>query len=164
MKILKRINYSLYNIQKVVVVILFLALLGISALQIILRLVFHSGIPNAETMMRYLVMWVAFLGASLAAYKGRHINLDVVSRSLKKINKNLVKLIVSIASFLILAFLLKASVEFILNEMPDSPAVFFVPVWVLETIIPLMFFFMTLVYLQGIIDSIGAMIREKKKK
>jgi TRAP-type C4-dicarboxylate transport system permease small subunit len=161
LKFLKIVNYSLYKVQKVVVVVLFLALLGLSATQVILRLAFHTGVPNADTMMRYLVMWVAFLGASLATYKGRHINLDVVSRSLKKLNKNLVKFLVSLVSFVILSFLLKASVEFIMNEMPDSQMVFFVPVWLLETIIPLMFFFMSLVYLQGAIDSMAAMVRPK---
>jgi TRAP-type C4-dicarboxylate transport system permease small subunit len=146
------------------VVALFLALLALSACQVLLRLIFHSGIPNAESMMRYLVMWVAFLGAALASYKGRHINLDVISRSLKQINKNLVKLIISVVSFVILVLLLKAGVEFIINEMSDSVYLFFIPVWILETIIPLMFFLMSMVNLQGIFDAAGAMIKEKKAK
>ncbi|MGD0566215.1 MAG: TRAP transporter small permease [Candidatus Goldiibacteriota bacterium] len=164
MKFLRRLNYSLYQAQKVAVVVFFLALLALSALQVILRLLFHSGIPNAETLMQYLVMWVAFLGASLAAYKGRHINLDVVSRSLKKLNKNLVKLIVGFVSTVILIFLLKASIEFVLNEMSDSQAVFFVPVWMLESIIPIMFLFMLLVYLQNFICAAAVMMKERKKK
>lgn len=164
MKFLKRLNYSLYVLTKNTVVVLFLILLFLSAAQVILRLVFHGGVPNAELMMRYLVMWVAFLGASLAAYKGRHISLDVVSRSINKANKNLVKLIVSVVSFGILAFFFKASICFIMNEMSDSQAVFFVPVWLLETIIPIMFLIMSLVYLQGIADSIALMVKKKEHK
>lgn len=164
MKFLRRLNYGLYRAQKVVVVVFFLALLALSALQVILRIMFHSGIPNAEMLMQYLVMWVAFLGASLAAYKGRHISLDVVSRSLRKLNKNLIKMIVGFVSTVILAFLLKASIEFVLNEMSDSQAIFFIPVWMLETIIPIMFFLMLLVYLQNFISGAATMIRERKKK
>jgi TRAP-type C4-dicarboxylate transport system permease small subunit len=148
----------------VAVVVFFLALLAISALQVILRLLFHTGIPNAETLMRYMVMWVAFIGASLAAYKGRHISLDIVSRSLRKNHKNLIKLIVGFVSMVILAFLLKASIEFIINEMSDSQVVFFAPIWTLESIIPIMFFFMLLVYIQTFFMAAGAMIKEKKGK
>jgi TRAP-type C4-dicarboxylate transport system permease small subunit len=113
--------------------------------------------------MRYLVLWVAFLGACLATYKGRHINLDVVSKALRKLNKNLVVLLVSAASFVILAFLFKASIDFILSEIPASQNIFFVPVWILETVIPITFLFMTLVYLQSLISSAAAMIKGGKK-
>jgi TRAP-type C4-dicarboxylate transport system permease small subunit len=163
LKLLKIINYSLYRFIKVLVVVLFLTLLALSASQIVLRLVFHSGISNAEGMMRYLVLWVAFLGACLASYKGRHINLDVVSKTLKKYNKHLVVLLISAASFVILGFLFKASVDFIISEMPNSQNIFFVPIWLLETVIPFTFLFMTLVYLQSLISSAAAMIKGGKK-
>lgn len=163
MKILKIINYNLYRVIKVAVVALFLVLLTLSAAQVILRLIFHSGISNAEGMMRYLVLWVAFLGACLATYKGRHINLDVVSKIIRKYNKNLTVLLISIASFVILSFLTKASVDFIISEMPGSQNIFFVPIWFLETVIPFTFFFMTLVNLQGILTSATAMIKGGKK-
>jgi TRAP-type C4-dicarboxylate transport system permease small subunit len=164
LKFLRRLNYTIYRIQKITVVVFFLALLSISALQVVLRLMFHTGIPDAETLMRYMVMWVAFLGASLGAYKGRHISLDIVSRSLKKNHKNLIKLIVGIVSVAILAFLLKASIEFIINEMSDSQYVFFAPIWTMESIIPIMFFCILLVYLQSFIQAAAALIKERKKK
>ncbi len=163
LKLLKIINYSIYRVIKIAVVVLFLILLGLSAVQVLLRLLFHSGISNAEGMMRYLVLWVAFLGACLATYKGRHINLDVVSKMLRKYNKHLVTLLISLASFVILGFLFKASVDFILSEIPASQNVFFVPVWILETVIPFTFLFMTLVYLQNLITSAVAMAKGGKK-
>lgn len=138
-------------------------LLILSAAQIVLRLIFHSGISNAEGMMRYLVLWVAFLGACLASYKGRHISLDVVSKALKKLNKNLIVFIISLVSFVILSFLFKASVDFIISEISGSQSIFFVPIWVLETVIPFTFFFMALVYLQAIIVSAKGMIKGTKK-
>lgn len=163
MKLLKIINYSIYRVIKTAVVVLFLVLLALSATQVLLRLIFHSGISNAEGMMRYLVLWVAFLGACLATYKGRHINLDVVSKSLRKLNNNLIVLLISAASFVVLAFLFKASIDFILSEFPNNQYIFFIPVWVLETVIPFTFLFMTLVYLQGIIAAAAAMIKGGKK-
>ena len=66
-------------------------------------------------------------------------------------------------STVILIFLFKASIEFVLNEMSDSQAVFFVPVWMLEAIIPVMFLLMLLVYLQNFLCAAAVMIRERKK-
>jgi TRAP-type C4-dicarboxylate transport system permease small subunit len=163
LKFIKRLNYYIYNGVKWLVVIIFLGLLTLSAVQVVLRLFFKSGIANAETLMRYLVLWVAFLGASLATYKGRHINLDVISKILRKKNKNLVRLLVSLVSFATLCVLFKAGVAFILNEIPDSPRVFFMPFFVLESIIPATFFIMALIYLQGALESIALMVKERKK-
>ncbi|MCE5299319.1 MAG: TRAP transporter small permease [Spirochaetia bacterium] len=162
LKLLKRVNLFLYNAQKSLVTVLFLALLGISALQLVLRLFFKSGIVNAETLTRYLVMWVAFLGGSLATYKWRHINLDVVSRSFKKLNKNLFNFIICVCACVILGVFCKASVDFIMMEMGESSKLFFIPVWVLESIIPIMFFCMFLVYLQGTLDSAAKLFGRKK--
>lgn len=163
MKFLKRANYYIYTVVKWAVVIIFLGLLTLSSVQLIMRLVFKSGIANAETLTRYLVLWVAFLGACLATYKSRHINLDVVSKILRKKNKNLTKLLVSTASFATLAVLLKSGIEFIMNEMPDSSMVFFMPTWLLESVIPLTFLIMALIYLQGAVESVAAMVKERKK-
>jgi len=157
------VNYYIYNVVKWLVVIIFLSLLTLSSVQVILRLFFKSGIANAETLMRYLVLWVAFLGACLATYKGRHINLDVISKILRKKNKNLTKLLVSTVSFAVIVVLLKSAVEFIMNEMPNGVMVFFVPGWLLESVIPLMFLIMALIYLQGAFESAILMIKERKK-
>ena len=163
MKFLKRANYYIYTGVKWAVVAIFLGLLTLSSVQVILRIFFKGGIANAETLMRYLVLWVAFLGACLATYKGRHINLDVISKILRKKNKNLTKLLVSIVSFATLAVLLKSGIEFIINEIQGTDMVFFVPGWVLESVIPLTFLIMALIYLQGAVESAVAMARERKK-
>ena len=163
MKFLRSLNYNVYRILKAVVVTLFILLLAFSALQVILRLVFKTGIPNAESLSRYLVLWVSFLGASLAAFKHRHINLDILSKYLKKINPGLVGVIISTAATVILGFLSWAGVVFIMNEMPDSQKIFFVPVWVMETVIPLTFIVMMFIYFQRIFDSVKIMRKAVKK-
>ncbi len=159
LKIFRRLNYILYNFQKWLVIAVFAALLGMSFLQVILRLFFHTGISNAELFTRYMVLWVAFLGAALATYKGRHINLDVISKQLKKFNENLVNLLVNFVSFVICGVLLWAAIIFIGNQMSETETILFMPVWVLELIIPWTFFFMALIFLQRFFDSFG---RRKK--
>lgn len=165
MKAIRWFNYRLYKFHKIAVVSIFLFMLGLSALQVILRLFFHGGIQNAETLLRYLVLWVAFLGASLATFKKRHINLEVVSKAIKASNKHLVELIISIISFITAAALCYSGVVFIINEFTDAATpVFHIPVWLLESIIPLTFFAMALIFLQDAISSASALMKKGAKK
>ncbi|MCX7697834.1 MAG: TRAP transporter small permease [Candidatus Goldbacteria bacterium] len=154
MNFLKRLNYKLYKFQRFFVVILFFLLLIIAFLQVFLRLFFRGGIESADSIIRYLVLWIGFLGASLATYKNRHINIDVASQFFKKLNKRLVSLIVFTISFAISILFLVAAVIFIINEFGSSNKITFIPVWIFELVLPLSFLFITLTFLQKFIESI----------
>jgi TRAP-type C4-dicarboxylate transport system permease small subunit len=47
--------------------------------QILARNFFHTGIPAADILSRYLVLYVTFFGAALATRSHRHIRLDIVA-------------------------------------------------------------------------------------
>ncbi len=44
-----------------------------------LRNLFDSGIPHADILSRYLVLYVTFFGAALAIEEHRHIRIDVLA-------------------------------------------------------------------------------------
>ncbi|BAZ94490.1 hypothetical protein TspCOW1_05440 [Thiohalobacter sp. COW1] len=46
--------------------------------QIIARNLFDTGLPAADSLTRYLVLYITFFGAALAADGDRHIKIDVV--------------------------------------------------------------------------------------
>lgn len=56
-----------------------LLLLSLVFGQILARNFFHSSIPSADILSRYLVLYVAFFGAALAVRGHRHIRLDIVA-------------------------------------------------------------------------------------
>jgi TRAP-type C4-dicarboxylate transport system permease small subunit len=58
-----------------------LSMVVLSALQILLRNVFGAGVLWIDPLLRYLTLWIGFLGAALAAAEGRHIQIDVLSRA-----------------------------------------------------------------------------------
>ena len=51
-------------------------------LQIFLRNVFTTGLAWGDLVLRNLVLWIGFIGATLATREGKHINIDILSRSL----------------------------------------------------------------------------------
>lgn len=54
-----------------------LLLLLLALLQIVARNLFDAGFAVAETLSRYLVLYVLFFGAALAIERDRHIRIDV---------------------------------------------------------------------------------------
>lgn len=56
-----------------------LLLLALVFGQVLARNFFGTGIPNADILSRYMVLYVAFFGAVLAIERHRHIRIDVVA-------------------------------------------------------------------------------------
>ncbi|MFP4467128.1 MAG: TRAP transporter small permease [Candidatus Goldiibacteriota bacterium] len=168
MKFLRKLNYRLYKIQKVFVVAVFAAMLLLALAQVVLRIFFRSGIEGADTMTRYLVLWVGFLGASLATYKHRHINIDIFGQFMRGAKKKAVKIIVNAAAFTAAFFLAWASFTYVRYEMYDTTTVFGIPIWVMVTVLPISFSFMSLKFLQefleGIIQKKGKSAEKSDKK
>ena len=153
MRFLRRINYYLYRFQKVFIVLLFAALLLLAFSQVVLRLLFRGGIESADSIIRYLVLWIGFLGASLATYKNRHINIDLATQLFKNINRRVVTAFVSFAALVITGFLFKASLTYILYVASDDKIIF-IPKNALESVLPLTFLFMGLRFLQNFLESL----------
>lgn len=56
-----------------------LLLLALVFGQVLARNFFDTGIPNADILSRYMVLYVAFFGAALAVDRHKHIRIDVVA-------------------------------------------------------------------------------------
>jgi TRAP-type C4-dicarboxylate transport system permease small subunit len=113
-------------------------------LQIVLRNFFGTGLNWADSLLRNLVLWIGFIGATLATKEGKHINIDVVSRWLPSLGKNIVTLIIHLFSFCIGCLLTYAALKFIKNEVQMERMTFLnIPAWIPEMILPMTFGLMT---------------------
>ncbi|MBN2091876.1 TRAP transporter small permease subunit [candidate division KSB1 bacterium] len=92
---------------------------------------------SSETLLRHLVLWVGFLGATLATREGRHINIDVLSRFLKGRAKNICQIITNFFSMFITAILTFAAYQVIKDskEFGETIIIFMeIPTWILQLI------------------------------
>lgn len=142
-----RLNNLLIKAEKGFMTLLFFALLAVSALQIILRNLFESGLMWGDDFIQVSVLWIGFVGATFAARKGRHINIDVISRFLpRKLSKVLYRLVYFMTANLC-AVAAYFCWQFVQLEMEDSVMAFLnVPVWATEIIIPIAFAVIALRY------------------
>ena len=125
---------------------LFLSLMILVAFwQIVLRNLFATGLPWGDTLVRYLVLWVGFIGAALAAREGKHIQIDVALQWVPGVGSILIQFITNLFSAFICGVLAVAAYRFIQNEMlMGDISALGCPVWVMQLIIPITFALMTL--------------------
>jgi TRAP-type C4-dicarboxylate transport system permease small subunit len=145
MHIWDRLEEKISQVEKVFITVLLTMMILMAFLQIVLRNFFDTGISWGDSLVRYLVVWVGFIGAAIATREGKHINIDVVSRWLTGPGNYYIQLISHSFSAVICGLLTLAAVKFIRFEAQMGSTAFFdLPVWVPQIIIPVTFGLMTL--------------------
>ena len=123
--------------------------------QIVLRNFFATGIDWGDALVRYLVIWVAFIGAAIATKEGKHIKIDILSRWITEAGSIWIQTISHLFSTIICGLLTLAAITFIGFEIEMGSAAFFkFPAWIPELIIPITFELMTLRFAFHFLDAI----------
>ena len=152
-KTLFKAERMLAHTESTILVFSIITMILMGALQVVLRNIFNTGIEWADMFVRSLVLWTGFIGASLATRRGHHINIDVMSKLItsEKITR-IRKRIVDIISLVLVFFLLKASIEFLIAERENEMKAFLgIPTWIIFLIVPIAF---SIMFLRLIIISV----------
>jgi len=78
-----RLRHALTYMESFMAGASLLLLLSLVFGQVLARNFFDTGIPNADILSRYMVLYVAFFGAALAVDSNKHIRIDVVAACMK---------------------------------------------------------------------------------
>jgi TRAP-type C4-dicarboxylate transport system permease small subunit len=147
MHIWDRLDETISRVEAILITILLTVMILMAFSQILLRNFFNTGISWGDSLVRYLVVWVGFIGAAIATREDKHINIDVISRWLAGPESDYVRLISHFFSTVVCGLLTLAAVKFIHFEAQMGDTVFFnLPVWIPQIVIPVTFGVMTLRY------------------
>jgi TRAP-type C4-dicarboxylate transport system permease small subunit len=151
MKALKWIDKGLVRLE-VWVIIFFLSLMVIFTFtQVCLRGLYTHGhvqwanammgrIDWSEPLVRLLVLWLTFLGASLITGESKHIKIDLFSTLLPKKWHPVREFILSIVCVIISAIMLFVCAGYVKIEMQFGGTLFLsLPSWIGELILPVGF-------------------------
>jgi C4-dicarboxylate transporter, DctQ subunit len=140
----ERLDQILGRIEQSILITFLSGMILIAFLQILLRNFFSTGLDWGDMLLRNLVLWVGFLGATLATREGKHINIDLIAHRLSAPGKNAVALVIHLFSFVICLLLTYAALKFIKNEAQmGNFTLLRIPAWIPETILPGTFGLMT---------------------
>jgi TRAP-type C4-dicarboxylate transport system permease small subunit len=94
----------------------------------------------SETLVRLLVLWLAFLGASLLSRENKHIKIDLFAAVLPRRWLPLREFFLSAAAVVISAIMLKVCIGYVSLEKTFGGTLFLgVPGWIGQLIMPLGF-------------------------
>jgi TRAP-type C4-dicarboxylate transport system permease small subunit len=155
MKWTKALNDRISRIESVLLVAIVLFMITLSFLQVVLRNFFSGGITWADVCLRNLVLWVGFIGASLATKENRHITVDVVTKFVSPLFREIADLLASAVSVIIGFIFIYASARFVISEYEAETIAFLgIPFWVVQTIIPFGFSMITFRFVLKVIEDI----------
>ena len=133
-------------------IVLFLWLMVIFAfMQVLLRGLYPHGhfqwanslmglMDWSEPMVRLLVLWLTFLGASLITGENKHIKIDLFSTFLPQKWQIVRELVLSLACVIVTSIMLRVSISYIQLEMEFGGNTFLgLPSWIGQLILPIGF-------------------------
>ena len=148
MKILRLIDKALARFEGWLIITLLWLMVTFTFVQVFLRgLYTHAHLQWANALMGYLdwsdpfvrllLLWLAFLGASLITGENKHIKIDLFSTLLPPKLERVRDLLLSVACMVISAFMVKACIDYIRMEMEFGGSMFLnLPDWAGQIILP----------------------------
>ncbi len=157
---IRKLNDWIGKIEGYLLTFILVFMIGVAFLQVILRNFFHTGITWGDVVVRHLVLWVGFIGASVATKEDSHLSMDLVSRFLPPWLKRPTAMFVHGASSLVCACLTVASYKFVMGEKEaGSMLVLGIPNYWAIVIIPIGFLLMSLRFALRIITDIEVLVK-----
>ena len=136
-KTLILLDKSLALFENSLIIILLSVMVIMAFFQVIMRLLFSAGILWGDIFLRHLVLWVGFLGASLATREGKHIKIDILSRIVPPRMKTPMMVVVNLISAGVCFLLTRAAVVFVQLDYSDNTILFAnIPAWIFQAVIP----------------------------
>lgn len=160
--LLYRLDHWLARLENAALVVLLSSLLGLGLLQIALRNFWASGLFWAEELLQHLVLWLGFLGASLATRAQSHLRIDVLSHLLPVRLHPWVALGTNLAALVVCGLLAHAAWTLVRVEYAAGTTLTFgVAAWVAQSIMPAGLCLMALRFALHTYEAFGRLTRQE---
>ena len=156
------LDHCLASLERALVVLLLTGLLGLGLLQVIERNLLASGIFWADELLQHMVLWLGFLGASLATREHRHLSIDVLTHFLPTRWQFWLGLLVNAAALGLCVLLVQAVWGLVRSEyIAGTMLTFGVPTWLAQSIVPLGFGAITLRFALLLLETLLRLVQHK---
>jgi len=143
-----KLLHFVHKIEDWLLILITASIVIFSALQILLRNLFESGITWISPLLGVMVFWVGMLGALVATRDKSHIKINILSVYLSDKQKVVAQVIVNLFSAVVCCVLAYYALEFVKLDLESKVRAFAnVPVWIAEVIMPITFSIMAMRFL-----------------
>jgi len=155
MILLKQIDQAIARLETGLITVIFSVMILLSFGQVILRNFFNESILWGDIFLRQMVLWVGFIGASLAARDQRHIAVDFLPNILPSSWRKPIQTLTKVCAAVISIFLARAAWGFVAYEREaGSILILNYPVWIFQTVLPYSFGLLTIRFILSAIEDV----------
>jgi TRAP-type C4-dicarboxylate transport system permease small subunit len=105
--------------------------------QVIARNFFDTGLFWGDSLVRVLVLWITFIGATIASRNDEHIRIDLLARFVSNKSSVWLERFRSLFTAFIAGVFAWYSFEFVMLDYQDGTIAFAsVPAWLCESVMP----------------------------
>lgn len=131
MKTLKRAEELFVTLNSMVVGVLFFTMFLLVFGNVITRYVFNFSLNWSEELSRYLMVWMAYLGAGLALRAGSHVAIEIFQDLVPKPVRRAVRAFVGLVMLVFMGFLFVLGCQYVQFGMTQrTPALQWPTGWI----------------------------------
>ena len=135
----KKILSFLNRLEEVLLGSFLILMVLLGFIQILFRNVLSVGLYWIDPLLRHSVLWVALLGASVAARENRHISIDLLSEKLGYKSRSYLQGGINLFAAAICLILVWPAIRFVQEEYAVGKILAFnIPFWASQSVIPFM--------------------------
>jgi C4-dicarboxylate transporter DctQ subunit len=126
MKWIERIEENVIGVSLLVVTF-------VLVINVFLRYIFNASSTWAEEFIRYVMIWITFIGSSVCFRRGIHVGIDFILSFTSKRASRFIHMFVTLMSILFMSFMLKYGLDLFLfskNSGQITPAMQIPLYWV----------------------------------
>lgn len=136
MDFLNKISYSLNKWVQTIVCSMGVAMAAIVAFQVFFRYVLNHSLFWSEELARFILVWLTFLGATVAYYHGAHPGMDGFIRQLPIRAQKGAEVLVHLVSLSLFAIMIINGVEFAWFVRIQITPALNLPKWLIMSVVP----------------------------
>jgi C4-dicarboxylate transporter DctQ subunit len=162
MKFIDAFDNALAWVERSIIVLFLTVMTVLAFTQVVLRNAFSFGFLWADSLLRYMVMWVGFLGATLATRQEKHFGIDFLNRFLPPRALHIVKSIIDLFAAVVAFLIMRASFQFLVEAIgPNEADILGIPKRIDFAILPIGFGLIAIHFLLHVVRHVrGAIVNE----
>jgi C4-dicarboxylate transporter DctQ subunit len=157
---MRKIEFYMSRLEEILIGFLIASASVILFANVIARYVLNSGIPWADEVVRYQIVWMVFLGGSVAARQGIHIGIDILVQTAPEKIGRIIRLIIHAIGvfFCALLFYFGAELTVQTREFGQVSTALQAPMWMFQLAIPVGGALMAILRISAIVDACFSVI------
>ncbi len=166
----EKIDSLLSKVEKTFLVIALAVMTLVVFFDFLFRELFDHGFVWAKELAAFLMIWVGFIGASLATKENKHLVVGIPEKLFPKKILPYVSLLVNLIVFTVTLFIAYLGIQYVAEtkSFEETSLVLNIPLWIVQVIIPasliviaFRFIIIGIKIFQGKFTSVGSGSQEK---